>query len=53
MRPPDLMHGESRCVRCGPVAPLHVPEHIDAGIVASVVDRVAAEGGPERPALPL
>nr|WP_307826346.1 DUF6758 family protein [Micromonospora humida] len=53
VRPPDLMHGESRCVRCGPVAPLHVPEHIDADIVASVVDRVAAESDPQRPAPPL
>ncbi|MFF5174250.1 DUF6758 family protein [Micromonospora sp. NPDC000089] len=53
VRPPDLMHGESRCVRCGPVAPLHVPEHVDAQIVASVVDRVAATSGAPRPAPPL
>ncbi|MEV4489034.1 DUF6758 family protein [Micromonospora coxensis] len=53
VRSPDLMHAESRCVRCGPVAPLHVPEHIDGQIVASVVDRVAADGAAERPGVPL
>lgn len=46
VREPDLMHGEYRCLRCGPVAPLHVPEHIGAEIMASVVERVAADGEP-------
>ncbi|TDC72681.1 hypothetical protein E1193_27185 [Micromonospora sp. KC606] len=47
------MHAESRCTRCGSVAPLHVPEHIDEQIVASVVDRVAAGGAARRPPVPL
>ncbi|MFI7301639.1 DUF6758 family protein [Micromonospora aurantiaca] len=46
VREPDLMHPEHRCVRCGPVAPLHVPEHISAEIMASVVERMAADPDP-------
>lgn len=45
------MHTESRCLVCGPVPPLHVPEHIGPEIVASVVERVAA-GGAEGAAPP-
>ena len=41
VRPPDLMHTDWRCVRCGPVPPLHVPEHIGAEIVGE-------RGGPDR-----
>ncbi|MFD0786771.1 DUF6758 family protein, partial [Micromonospora azadirachtae] len=53
VRPPDLMHSESRCAGCGPVSPLHVPEHIGAEIVASVVERIAAAADPPRaPATP-
>lgn len=46
MRPPDLMHTESRCDGCGPVPPLHVAEHIGAEIVASVAHRLLATAGP-------
>ncbi|WP_307800052.1 DUF6758 family protein [Micromonospora tulbaghiae] len=54
VREPDLMHAEHRCVRCGPVAPLHVPEHISAEIMASVVDRMAADPDPaDRLRMPL
>ncbi|WP_342672166.1 DUF6758 family protein [Micromonospora citrea] len=54
VRAPDLMHTESRCLDCGPVPPLHVPEHIGAEIVASVVDRIiAAADPPHRPSAPL
>ncbi|WP_344750585.1 TFIIB-type zinc ribbon-containing protein [Micromonospora olivasterospora] len=53
VREPDLMHSEWRCPRCGPVPPLHVPEHIGAQIVASVVDRVAAAAPPGGPATPV
>ncbi len=48
------MHSESRCLRCGPVPPLHVPENINAEIVASVVGRIAAAADPpHRPPVPL
>jgi hypothetical protein len=54
VRAPDLMHTDSRCPRCGPIPPLHVPEHIGAEIVASVVERItAAVESPKRPGLPL
>ncbi|MEH0973580.1 DUF6758 family protein [Micromonospora sp. CPCC 205546] len=54
VRAPDLMHTESRCLDCGPVAPLRVPEHIGAEIVASVVERItAAAEPPSRPRAPL
>lgn len=53
VRPPDLMHAESRCTDCGPVAPLHVPEHIGAEIVASVVSHIQAAAQPPRPTVPL
>ncbi|MDG4768116.1 hypothetical protein O7632_29090 [Solwaraspora sp. WMMD406] len=36
------MHTESRCDDCGPVSPLHVPEHIGPDIVTSVVTRIGA-----------
>ena len=39
MRPPDLMSSDWRCSTCGPVPPLHVPEHINAEIVESVTVR--------------
>ncbi|MFV2012178.1 MULTISPECIES: DUF6758 family protein [unclassified Micromonospora] len=48
VRPPDLMHTESRCDGCGPVPPLHVAEHIGAEIVASVAHRLLATAGPGR-----
>ncbi|WP_348775337.1 DUF6758 family protein [Solwaraspora sp. WMMD937] len=50
VRPPDLMHTESRCDGCGPVPPLHVAEHIGAEIVASVAHRLLATAGPGRAA---
>ncbi|WP_373321805.1 DUF6758 family protein [Micromonospora okii] len=53
VREPDLMHAEWRCSRCGPVPPLHVPEHIGAEIVASVVGRVAAAAPEAAPATPV
>lgn len=54
MRAPDLMHPDSRCVSCGPVPPLHVPEHIGPEIVASMTDRIAgAADPPGRPSVPL
>ncbi|WP_348775175.1 DUF6758 family protein [Solwaraspora sp. WMMD791] len=43
VRPPDLMHTESRCDSCGPVPPLHVAEHIGPDIVASAVSRLLAD----------
>lgn len=43
------MHGGSRCLRCGPVPPLHVPAHTGAEILASVVGRVAADAEPPGP----
>jgi hypothetical protein len=45
VRPPDLMHSEWRCDRCGEVPPLHVPRHISADLLASVADRVRASRG--------
>lgn len=45
------MNTDSRCVRCGPVPPLHVPEHIGADIVASVVERITTTADP--PVTPL
>ncbi|WP_341874241.1 DUF6758 family protein [Micromonospora orduensis] len=51
VRGPDLMHTESRCLGCGPVPPLHVPEHIGPEIVASVVDRITATA--DAPVTPL
>ncbi|MER7166120.1 DUF6758 family protein [Micromonospora sp. NPDC000207] len=54
VRPADLMNSESRCLACGPVPPLHVPRNIGAEIVASVVDRLAADvDPPSRPGVPL
>lgn len=40
------MHTESRCLTCGPVPPLHVPEHIGPEIMSSVVQRIAADATP-------
>ncbi|MFY1634348.1 DUF6758 family protein [Solwaraspora sp. WMMB335] len=51
MRPPDLMHTESRCDNCGPVPPLHVAEHIGPEIVVSTVSRLQAV--PPATAVPL
>ncbi|MGW1057047.1 DUF6758 family protein [Micromonospora rubida] len=53
VREPDLMHTEWRCLRCGPVPPLHVPERIGAEIMASVVGRVAAAAPGAEPATPV
>ncbi|WP_374198064.1 DUF6758 family protein [Micromonospora sp. PLK6-60] len=53
VRPPDLMHSGSRCARCGPVPPLHVPEHIGPDIVASVVERISGADEPDGPRPPL
>ncbi|WP_345710194.1 DUF6758 family protein [Actinocatenispora rupis] len=33
VRPPDLMHSDWRCPDHGPIAPLHVPRHVGAGVV--------------------
>ncbi|HEX6870099.1 MAG TPA: DUF6758 family protein [Micromonosporaceae bacterium] len=38
VRPPSLMRSEWICDRCGPVAPLHVIDHISADILAAVRD---------------
>ncbi|WP_342670921.1 DUF6758 family protein [Micromonospora inyonensis] len=53
VRGPDLMHTESRCLACGPVPPLHVPEHIGPEIVSSVVERIMAGPTGGTPAVPL
>lgn len=45
MQPPDLMHSEWRCDRCGPVLPLHLPRHIDASILASAVSEISRRAG--------
>ncbi|MEQ4300995.1 DUF6758 family protein [Plantactinospora sp. B6F1] len=45
VRPPDLMHTAWRCQDCGPVAPLHVAEHIGPEIVASAVDHIVEQRG--------
>ncbi|WP_407952009.1 DUF6758 family protein [Plantactinospora sonchi] len=37
------MHSAWRCPHCGPVAPLHVAEHIGPEIVASTVERIIAD----------
>ncbi|WP_306892542.1 DUF6758 family protein [Spirilliplanes yamanashiensis] len=47
VRPPDLMHSAWRCMDCGEVPPLHVPQHIGPEIVASAVGQGA--GSLERP----
>jgi hypothetical protein len=46
VRPPDLMHSEWRCDRCGPVVPLRVPPHVNAAVVAAVVERLSGSGVP-------
>jgi hypothetical protein len=40
------MHSNWRCEDCGEVPPLHVAEHINADIVASVVAQVAGSATP-------
>ncbi len=40
VRPPGLMYSQWRCADCGPVAPLHVPAHIDATIVEAALQHV-------------
>lgn len=41
VRGPDLMVSAWRCLRCGPVAPLHVPMHVGPGVVAAISTRAA------------
>jgi hypothetical protein len=43
------MHTEWRCAGCGPVPPLHVPEHINH----EIVEAAAAEAGRARVQLPM
>ncbi|WP_373290266.1 DUF6758 family protein [Pilimelia terevasa] len=45
VREPDLMHSEWRCQDCGPVAPLHVAEHINTDVVAAASHAVRSGGG--------
>jgi hypothetical protein len=45
VRPPDLMHSDWRCDRCGPVSPLHTTKHISADVLAAVRNRVASADG--------
>lgn len=45
MRPPDLMHSDWRCDRCGAVAPLHTSAHITPEVLAAVRARVVATEG--------
>ena len=46
MRPPDLMHTEWRCDRCGPGPPLHLPAHINADVLRSVVATLSRDPRP-------
>ena len=50
VRGPDLMHSDWRCEDCGPVAPLHVAEHIGPEIMASAVTRIVDPVPGDRPA---
>ena len=38
------MHTDWRCDQCGPVEPLHIADHISAGILSAVCGRVVASG---------
>lgn len=53
MRPPDLMHSEWRCDRCGPVLPLHLPRHMNADVLATAVAEVSRLVADAEGAVPL
>jgi hypothetical protein len=46
VRPPDLMHSEWRCDRCGPVVPLHRAEKNSIDVLTSVTARLRAADEP-------
>ena len=42
VRPPGLVASEWRCPACGPVLPLHVPEHTDHEVALTVSEHVGS-----------
>lgn len=41
VRPPGLMSSDWRCDDCGPVSPLHLPEHINDEVLTAALDEIA------------
>lgn len=46
VRPPDLMHTDWRCDRCGPTPPLHLPHRIGPDVMAAVVAELCRDPEP-------
>lgn len=42
VRRPGLASSDWRCMTCGPIAPMHIAEHVGADVVRALADRISA-----------